>query len=75
MNEEYEKIEIKTFNEIIKVAEILKKQNKLILDIIHLSDQYERRRVMDFLTGIAFAKNLKIRNINKQGVFLIYDII
>jgi hypothetical protein len=28
---------------------------------------------MDFITGVAFGRDLKIRVINKEGVYLIYE--
>lgn len=36
-------------------------------------NQNDRRRVMDFVTGLAFGRDLKIKVVNKEGVYLIYD--
>ena len=36
-----------------------------------IPDQQERRRILDFVTGMAFMSNSTIRSINRDGVFLI----
>ncbi len=40
-------------------------------DIRDIPDQQERRRILDFVTGMAFMSNSTIRSINRDGVFLI----
>jgi len=73
MESEFYTIEINSFAEIARLKEVFKIQNKVALDIRNLADRNERRRVMDFVTGVAFGRDLKIKSINKEGVFLIYD--
>ncbi len=73
MSEDLEIIEINTFQELAKLKDAFEKTNKLGIDIRKLTDKNERRRVMDFVTGVAFGRNLKIKSINKDGVFLVYD--
>ena len=41
------------------------------MDIRDITDQTERRRIIDFVTGMAFISDAKIRSINKDGVYLI----
>ena len=73
MNEDFKIVEIDSFEEIIKLKEGFKDNNKLGIDIRKMLNQNERRRVMDFVTGLAFGRDLKIKVINKEGVYLIYD--
>jgi len=73
MESEFYTIEINSFAEIARLKEVFEIQNKFALDIRNLADRNERRRVMDFVTGVAFGRDLKIKSINKEGVFLIYD--
>ena len=73
MESEFYTVEINSFGEIAQLKEVFEIQNKVALDIRNLADRNERRRVMDFVTGIAFGRDLKIKSINKEGVYLIYD--
>jgi FtsZ-interacting cell division protein YlmF len=41
------------------------------MDIRDIPDQAERRRILDFVTGMVFMSNATMRSINKDGVFLI----
>jgi len=61
MADEFEIVEINTFENNDKVG----------IDIRNLQDSNQRRRVLDFVTGIAFGRGLKIRVLNKDGVNLI----
>ena len=73
MDEDFKIVEIDSFEEIIKLKEGFKDNNKLGIDIRKMLNQNDRRRVMDFVTGLAFGRDLKIRVINKEGVYLIYE--
>ena len=73
MDEDFKIIEIISFEEIIKLKEGFKNNNNLGVDIRNMVNQNERRRLMDFITGVAFGRDLKIRVINKEGVYLIYE--
>lgn len=73
MDEDFKIIEIVSFEEIIKLKEGFKNNNNLGVDIRNMVNQNERRRLMDFITGVAFGRDLKIRVINKEGVYLIYE--
>ena len=41
------------------------------VDIRDISDQNVRQRIVDFVTGIAFISDAKMRIIHKDGVYLI----
>ena len=73
MDEDFKIVEIDSFEEIIKLKEGFNDNNKLGIDIRKMLNQNERRRVMDFVTGLAFGRDLKIKVVNKDGVYLIYD--
>ena len=71
MTNEFEIVEINTFEEITKVKDAFESNDKVAIDIRNLQDTNQRRRVLDFVTGIAFGRGLKIRVLNKDGVYLI----
>ena len=71
MNNEFEIVEINTFEEITKVKDAFENNDKVAIDIRNLQDINQRRRILDFVTGIAFGRGLKIRVLNKEGVYLI----
>ena len=71
MNNEFEIVEINTFEEITKVKDAFENNDKVGIDIRNLQDTNQRRRILDFVTGIAFGRGLKIRVLNKDGVYLI----
>ena len=43
----------------------------VIIDIRDISNNEDRRRVMDFVTGLSIGRGCSIRQINKEGVFLL----
>ena len=71
MNNEFEIVEINNFEEITKVKDAFENNDKVGIDIRNLQDTNQRRRILDFVTGIAFGRGLKIRVLNKDGVYLI----
>ncbi len=62
---------LKTFSEIHNLGMSIKDEYIVAMDIRDIEDQTERRRILDFVTGMAFVSNSTIRSINKDGVFLI----
>tara|TARA_B100001996_G_scaffold253957_1_gene197194 strand:- start:1093 stop:1530 length:438 start_codon:yes stop_codon:yes gene_type:complete len=62
---------LKTFSEIHSLGDAIKEEFIVAMDIRDIEDQNERRRILDFVTGMAFISNGKLRSINKDGVFLI----
>lgn len=71
MGEEIEIVEIQAFDELIKLKEPFENTNKVGVDIRNIQDTNIRRRILDFVTGIAFGRGLKIKVLNKDGVYLI----
>ena len=71
MAEEFEILEINTFEELSKVKDAFENNDKVGIDIRNLQDTNQRRRILDFVTGIAFGRGLKIKVLNKDGVYLI----
>jgi len=62
---------LKNFSEIHNLGDAIKEEFIVAMDIRDIEDQTERRRILDFVTGMAFVSNGKLRSINKDGVFLI----
>lgn len=62
---------LKTFSEIHSLGAAIKDEYIVAMDIRDIEDQTERRRILDFVTGMAFVSNSTIRSINKDGVFLV----
>ena len=71
MAEEIEIVEIQAFDELIKLNEAFENTNKVGVDIRNIQDTNIKRRILDFITGIAFGRGLKIKVLNKDGVYLI----
>jgi FtsZ-interacting cell division protein YlmF len=62
---------LKSFNDIHNLGTVVKEDYIVAMDIRDISDQVDRRRIIDFVTGMAFISDAKIRSINKDGVYLI----
>ena len=62
---------LKSFSDIHNLGSVVKEDFIVAMDIRDISDQTDRRRIIDFVTGMAFISNAKILSINKDGVYLI----
>ena len=62
---------LRSFSEILNLGIAIKDEFIVAMDIRDIPDQQERRRILDFVTGMAFMSNSTIRSINRDGVFLI----
>ena len=62
---------LKNFSEINILGDPIKEEFIVAMDIRDIEDQTERRRILDFVTGMAFISNGKLRSINRDGVYLI----
>jgi len=62
---------LRSFSEIHNLGIAIKEEFIVAMDIRDIPDNQERRRILDFVTGMAFISNGKLRSINKDGVFLI----
>ena len=65
---------LKSFSDIHNLGSVVKEDFIVAMDIRDISDQTDRRRIIDFVTGMAFISNAKIRSINKDGVYLILPV-
>ena len=70
-SEEVEIKAIRTFNEMHDLGLVIKEEYIVCMDIRDVVDPNERRRIIDFVTGMAFISDYTMRSINKEGVFLI----
>ena len=62
---------LRSFSEIHNLGIAIKDEFIVAMDIRDIPDQQERRRILDFVTGMAFMSNSTIRSINRDGVFLL----
>ena len=62
---------LKSFSDIHTLGTAVKEDYIVAMDIRDITDQTDRRRIIDFVTGMAFISDAKIRSINKDGVYLI----
>ena len=62
---------LRSFSEIHNLGIAIKEEVIVAMDIRDIPDNQERRRILDFVTGMAFMSNSTIRSINRDGVFLL----
>ena len=62
---------LRSFSEIHNLGIAIKDEFIVAMDIRDIPDNQERRRILDFVTGMAFMSNSTIRSINRGGVFLL----
>jgi FtsZ-interacting cell division protein YlmF len=62
---------LRSFSEIQSLGVAIKDEFIVAMDVRDIPDQQERRRILDFVTGMAFMSNATMRVINKDGVYLI----
>ena len=65
---------LKSFSDIHNLGTVVKEDYIVAMDIRDITDQTDRRRIIDFVTGMAFISNAKIRSINKDGVYLLLPV-
>ena len=71
MENEIVNIEIESFDKlsIVDFGNIGK--TLITIDIRKVVNDEDKRRVMDFVTGLSFGRDCSIRQINKKGVYLL----
>ena len=62
---------LKSFNDSHLIGTPIKEGYIVAVDIRDIGDQNVRQRIVDFITGIAFISDAKMRIIHKDGVYLI----
>ena len=70
MEEEKEVLTVNSFTDITKLKSPSIGKKIVNLDIRNVTAE-DRRRILDFLTGLALGKRCTIKQINKNGEFLI----
>jgi FtsZ-interacting cell division protein YlmF len=71
MEEELVNIEIDSFDKVSIVDLSIVGKTSVAIDIRNISIKEDKRRVMDFVTGLSVGRGCSIRQINKEGVYLL----
>ena len=71
MKDEVARIEIDSFDKLSIVDFSIVGKTIVAIDIRNISNQEDKRRVMDFVTGLSIGRRSSIRQINKEGVYLL----
>jgi len=74
MEEEVEIIIINSFDKLSIVNFNIVGKTLVAIDIRNISEKEDKRRVMDFITGLSIGRGCSIRQINKDGVYLLNPI-
>ena len=71
MEDEVISIEIDSFDKLSIVDFSFVGKTLVAIDIRDMLNKDDKRRVMDFVTGLSIGKECSIRQINKEGVYLL----
>ena len=71
MENEVARIEIDSFDKLSIVDFSIVGKTLVAIDIRNIFNKEDKRRVMDFVTGLSIGRGCSIRQINKDGVFLL----
>ena len=71
MEDEVVNIEIDSFDKLSIVDFSTVGKTFVAIDIRNISIKEDKRRVMDFVTGLSIGRKSSIRQINKEGVYLL----
>ena len=71
MEDEVVNIEIDSFDKLSIVDFSIVGKTFVSIDIRNISIKEDKRRVMDFVTGLSIGRGCSIRQINKEGVYLL----
>ena len=71
MEDEVISIEIDSFEKLSIVDFSFVGKTLVAVDIRELLIKDDKRRVMDFITGLSIGRECSIRQINKEGVYLL----
>ena len=69
MKDEVARIEIDSFDKLSVVDFSIVGKTLVAIDIRNILNKDDKRRVMDFVTGLSIGRS--IRQINKEGVYLL----
>ena len=71
MEDEVISIEIDSFEKLSIVDFSFVGKTLVAIDIRDMLNKDDKRRVMDFVTGLSIGRECSIRQINKEGVYLL----
>tara|TARA_B100000900_G_scaffold86956_1_gene70583 strand:+ start:1369 stop:1605 length:237 start_codon:yes stop_codon:yes gene_type:complete len=71
MEDEVISIEIDSFDKLSIVDFSIVGKTLVAIDIRNMSNKEDKRRVMDFVTGLSIGQECSIRQINKEGIYLL----
>ena len=71
MEEEVVSLEIDSFDKLSIIDFSIVGKTLVAIDIRNMSNKEDNRRVMDFITGLSIGRGCSIRQINKEGVYLL----
>ena len=71
MEDELARIEIDSFDKLSIVDFSIVGKTLVAIDIRNISINKDKRRVMDFVTGLSIGRECTIRQINREGVYLL----
>ena len=71
MEDEVISIEIDSFDKLSIVDFSFVGKTLVAIDIRDMLNKEDKRRVMDFVTGLSIGRECSIRQINKEGVYLL----
>ena len=72
MEEEVVILEIDSFDKLSIVDFSIVGKTLVAIDIRNMLNKEDNRRVMDFITGLSIGRGCSIRQINKEGVYLLH---
>jgi FtsZ-interacting cell division protein YlmF len=71
MEDEVVIIEIDSFDKLSIIDFSFVGKTLVAIDIRNTSNKEDKRRIMDFVTGLSIGRECSIRQINKDGVYLL----
>ena len=71
MKDEVARIEIESFDKLSVVDFSIVGKTLVTVDIRNILNKEDKRRVMDFVTGLSIGRGCSIRQINKDSVYLL----
>ena len=71
MEDEVVIIEIDSFDKLSIVDFSIVGKALIAIDIRNITNKEDKRRVMDFVTGLSIGRECTIRQINREGVYLL----
>ena len=71
MEDEIVIIEIDSFDKLSNIDLSIVGKTPVAIDIRNISNQEDKRRIMDFVTGLSIGRGCSIRHLNKAGVYLL----